>query len=158
MKTDSLNAEAVKTATGPMIAADLAAPSSRTCSPFSTVTEAVLIFKEDDSDMVPVIDEGKPVGLVTDRDVALAVVDYPDVGAVPVSKIMGRKLALIPRDAPFDQVIKSMVTEGAHGLFVVDANGLLEGVINWSDLALRVPIGQMSGMFEECNPDEVDSL
>ncbi len=140
-----------------LVAADLAARAPRTCSPFSTVTEAVLIFKDEDSDMVPVVDEGKPVGMVTDRDVALAVADHPDVAAVPVSEIMSRNPASLSRDASVDEVVKTMVTEGAHTVFVVDANGMLDGVISWSDLAKRVPIGTMTGAFDTGDSAEVDT-
>jgi CBS domain-containing protein len=158
MRTNSLSSEADPISADHLVAADLAAPASRTCSPFSTVTEAVLVFKDDDCDMVPVIDEGKPVGVVTDRDVALAVADHPDLGGVPVSQIMTRNLTSLSKDAPFDQVIKTMISEGAHTLFVVDGNGLLDGVISWSDLAKRVPIGAMTGVFELDDPAEVDPL
>jgi predicted transcriptional regulator len=141
-----------------LTAADLAVAASRTCSPFSTVTEAVLVLKDDDCDMVPVVDEGKPVGLVTDRDVALAVADRPELGALPVSEIMSRELTSVPRDTPFDKVIKTMISAGAQTLFVVDNHGLLEGLICWSDLARRVPIGVMTGVFESVSTPEVNPL
>jgi predicted transcriptional regulator len=152
MSSNSSHAEADR-----LVAADLAARAHRTCSPFSTVTEAVLIFKDEDSDMVPVIDEGKLVGMVTDRDVALAVADHPDIAAVPVAEIMARNPASLSRDAPVDEVIRTMVTEGAHTVFVVDANGMLDGVISWSDLAKRVPIGTMTGAFDTCDSAEVET-
>ena len=53
-------------------ASDVMIPVSRTCSPFSTLTEAALILKDQGPGMVPVVDLGKPVGMVTDRDVAQA--------------------------------------------------------------------------------------
>jgi prepilin-type processing-associated H-X9-DG protein len=57
-------------ATEKLTAVDVMTPLSRTCSPFSTVTEAVMIFKTEDSDVVPVVDTGKPLGVVIDRDIA----------------------------------------------------------------------------------------
>ena len=78
-----------------IVAAMVAAPSRRTCSPFSTVTEAVMIFKDENCGMVPVVDEGKPVGVVTERDVALAVVDVPGLAEQPVSRIMTRAVTTV---------------------------------------------------------------
>ena len=58
-------------------------PSPRTCSPFSTVLEAVLIFRDADCGAVPVVDANQPVGVLTDRDVALALADHPDLAGMP---------------------------------------------------------------------------
>jgi len=56
----------------PLTAADLMTASPRTCSKFSTVLEAVMIFRDADCGAVPILEDGKPVGVLTDRDVALA--------------------------------------------------------------------------------------
>ncbi|MBV8228466.1 MAG: CBS domain-containing protein, partial [Planctomycetaceae bacterium] len=45
-------------ATRRLTAADLMTPSPRTCSPFSTVTEAALIFRDEDCGAVPVLEDG----------------------------------------------------------------------------------------------------
>ena len=55
-----------------LTAADVMTASPRTCSTFSTVLEAVLIFRDNDCGAVPILAEGKPVAILTDRDVALA--------------------------------------------------------------------------------------
>ena len=60
-------------------AAEVMTPSPRTCSAFSTVLEAVMIFRETDCGAVPILDEGKVVAILTDRDVALAIPEYPDL-------------------------------------------------------------------------------
>jgi CBS domain-containing protein len=69
-------------------AADVMTAAPRTCSPFSTITEAALIFRDEDCGVVPVLDGGNPVGILTDRDVALArpdcVTQYPDLHGRPV--------------------------------------------------------------------------
>ena len=64
-------------------AADLMTPNPRTCSPFSSVLEAVLIFRDADCGAGPVVDAGQPVGILTDRDVALALADHPDLASRP---------------------------------------------------------------------------
>jgi len=53
-----------------LTAADLITPGPRTCSPFSTVTEAALIFRDENCGALPVVENGRPVGMLTDRDVA----------------------------------------------------------------------------------------
>src|SRR4051794_27100058 len=57
----------------------------RTCSPQSEVIEAVLIFRDADCGAVPITDAGKPVGVITDRDVALALSGHEtDLARTPV--------------------------------------------------------------------------
>jgi len=123
-------------------------PVPQTCSPFSTVTEAVLILKDQGVGMVPVVDLGKPVGIVTDRDVALSVAGQPQLGQEPVSDVMNRQFLTAPADTSVDQVLRMMADAGAPTLLVVDAEGLLLGAISWTDVAARVPGGSMTSAFD----------
>src|SRR5262245_37953375 len=129
MSTNSRPLERECVAPESLLAGDMMVPLSRTCSPFSTVTEAVLIFKDESCDAVPVGDAGKPVGLVTTRDGALAVVSEPALTQQPVSSIMDRDVLTAPADTPVDQVSKMMVEAEAPILFVLDADGMLLGMI-----------------------------
>ena len=62
--------------------------------------EAVLIFRDADCGFVPVVDAGKPVGVLTDRDVALALADYKDsLAATAVGDVMTRDVVAVPSDA-----------------------------------------------------------
>ena len=51
-----------------LTATDVMTANPRTCSPFSTVLEAVLLFRDADCGAVPVIEDGKPVGVLTRQD------------------------------------------------------------------------------------------
>lgn len=123
-----------------LTAADVMTSVQRTCSPFSTVTEAVMIFKEQDSDVVPVVDAGKPLGVVVDRDVALAVADAGDVASRPVSEIMVKDFPTVAVDDHVDKVLQTMAAVEARLALVLDADGLLAGLIFWADLASRLPV------------------
>jgi CBS domain-containing protein len=127
-------------------AVEIMNPAPRTCSRFSRVLEAVLIFKDEDCGMVPVVEEAKPIGVVTDRDVALALATTDDLVNRPVEKIMSRDLVTVPTDAPLSQVIETMRSELVRRLLVVDQEGVLAGVISWKDLAGKLPertVGQV---------------
>jgi CBS domain-containing protein len=157
MKTSFELEEIEPAESGQIVAARLAAPALRTCSPFSTVTEAVLICKDEDCDMVPVTDQGKPLGMVTVRDVALAVADTPGLAVQPVSRIMTRDITTVPSDTPLRQVVRTMISTGASTLFVVDASGVLVGLISWPDLTMRVPLAAMTRLFEPTDAAEDNS-
>lgn len=130
-----------------LTAADVMSPADRTCSPFSTVTEAVLLFKDQDTDVVPVVDAGKPVGVVVDRDVALAVADTNAevLPERPVSEIMVKDFPTVPVDATVDQVLQAMAAAGARLALVVDAEELLVGMIFWAEIARRLALDEAAG-------------
>ncbi len=119
-----------------MTAADIMTPSPRTCSNFSSVLEATMIFRDADCGLVPVLDEGKPVGVLTDRDVALALIEFGDrLPSMSVAEVMTKGIASIPPGANLDAL---NATFGKHGgvrrLLVVDDGGNLLGVVSWADL------------------------
>jgi CBS domain-containing protein len=120
-------------------AADVMTPSPRTCSPFSTVLEAVMIFRDADCGAVPVVDAGQPVGVLTDRDVALALATFPDLARRPVSDVMTRGAVTVAPDTPLDQVKEQFGAHGVRRLLVADASGQLLGIIALRDIAPRLP-------------------
>ena len=89
--------------------------------------------------MVPVVEEGQPIGVVTDRDVALALGTYDDLVDRPVSDIMTTNLVSVAPDAPLAEVIELFAQEAVRRLLVVDAGGQLLGVIGWKDVCGELP-------------------
>jgi CBS domain-containing protein len=73
-----------------LTAADVMSPAPRTCSIYSSVLEAVLIFRDADCGAIPVVETGEAVGILTDRDVALALAEHPDLATREVGDIMTR--------------------------------------------------------------------
>ncbi len=123
-----------------LTAADVMTPNPRTCSIFSTVLEAVLIFRDADCGAVPIVEDGKPVGILTDRDVALALADHDDtLSRLPVGQIMSRGVVSVPPDASIDTVIEQFGDQGVRRLLVVDGQDRLLGIIGWFDIASHVP-------------------
>ena len=115
----------------------------RTCSPFSTITEAALIFRDEECGVVPVLDAGKPVGVLTDRDVALAVIDKPFLGGMPVSDVMTREVLTIHADETLAAARVKFAANEVRRLVVVDAVGQLLGIISRADLPAGDELGTL---------------
>jgi len=124
-------------------------PSPRTCSSFSTITEASLIFRDNDCGAVPVQEDGKPVGILTDRDIALAIGRFPDLPDRPVSEIMTRETATVPADASLEDVKRAFGAHGVRRLLVVDRDGQLVGIIAWADLFPQLPRDEIAHVVSE---------
>jgi CBS domain-containing protein len=116
-----------------LTAADVMSANPRTCSAYSSVLEASVLFRDMDCGAVPVVEGGRPI--LTDRDVALAVANNPELGSRPVSEYMSKDVVSVAPDAPLEDVAATFGKHGVHRLLVVDAAGQLQGIIAWSDLA-----------------------
>ena len=118
-----------------MTAADVMTAAPLTCSTFSTVLEAVMIFRDADCGAVPILEEGRPVGILTDRDVALSLAEYPDVVGRPVGEIMKPGVVTVSPEDSLGHVCEVLRTQSVRRLLVVDAGGRLVGIIGWADIA-----------------------
>ena len=133
----SMNELGSNSTKGTPTAADIMTAAPRTCSPFSTLTEAALIFRDEDCGVVPVLDGGTPVGILTDRDIALALTRHLNLHDLPVSQVMTKDdLAIVSTDADLAAIERSFATAKVHRVLVTDASGHLAGIIALSDLAL----------------------
>src|SRR5271165_4747357 len=102
-----------------MTAADVMTVSPRTCSSFSSVLEAVMIFRDSDCGAVPILDEGKPVAILTDRDVALALAEVPDLVNQPVSAIMAPGIVTVAPEDSLHDVCEVLSRQGVRRVLVV---------------------------------------
>jgi CBS domain-containing protein len=118
-----------------LTAADVMTAAPLTCSTFSTVLEAIMIFRDADCGAVPIMEEGKPVAILTDRDVALALSEIPDLVSHPVSEIMKTGVVAVAPEDALDQVCEVLRTQAVRRVLVVDSGGRLLGIIGWADIA-----------------------
>jgi CBS domain-containing protein len=105
----------------------------------ATVTEAAQLMRQFHVGTLVVADGEQdsvtPVGLVTDRDVAIGVVAAQmDPDEVLVTEIMNPTLVTALEDADVYETIQKMGLRGVRRLPVVDAGGRLVGIVSEDDL------------------------
>ena len=89
---------------------------------------------------------GKPVGVVTDRDIAIGIVAAAlDAERTPVEAVMRPGLASIREDEGLGRAVALMRAEGVRRLPVVDATGALVGIVSADDL-LELVAEEVSGL------------
>jgi CBS domain-containing protein len=114
------------------------------CRPVSSCTEetnlaaAARRMGENDCGVLPVVRQRKIVGMITDRDVCLA------VGALSrhpadtlVRDVMTRDVALCHTDDDVHNALAVMANRHVRRLPVLDAAGALQGVLSMDDLVLH---------------------
>ncbi len=103
-----------------------------------TVREAALLMREYHvGDLVVVEENGKrkPVGIVTDRDIAISIVALgldPDV--ITVGDIMGPELVTMRENQGVFETIQQMRFKGVRRLPIVGEDGALVGIVAVDDL------------------------
>ncbi len=117
---------------------DLMTPSPTVCRPKDTVSQAATLMKQEDCGAIPVVsDEGKLVGIVTDRDIVVrAVAAGKDPRTTPVSVVMSADPSTLAPDADVDQAEKLMADRQVRRLPVVE-DGHLVGILVTAHLARR---------------------
>jgi len=104
------------------------------------VLEAVLIFRDADCGAVPILEDGKALGVLTDRDVALALAEHgARLSSLAASEIMSQGVVSVTPEAPLEEVVQRFGDRGVRRLLVLDANQQLVGIIAWADVAPHVP-------------------
>ncbi|MBL8951570.1 MAG: CBS domain-containing protein [Myxococcaceae bacterium] len=122
---------------------DLMTPSPKTVTPATTVGDAYLLMTEGNFRHLPVVADGRVVGMLSDRDIFRhmpppAAQNTPDHGRFvnqPVGTLMSRPVLSVSPDEPIETAADVMLTEHVSALAVTGADGRLVGVVTLSDLA-----------------------
>lgn len=83
-----------------------------------------------------VVDDGKPVGIMTDRDTLRAVAQATDGDSVQVAAFLNRRLLTATPSMELMDAAKIMRDKGFRHLIVVDDDGALVGVFSMRDLVV----------------------
>jgi CBS domain-containing protein len=83
---------------------------------------------------VVVAEERRPVGIITDRDLALRAVARGLDAETPVGDIMSREVLFAHVDDRLDDALTAMRSYGVRRLPIVDEDGTLRGLVALDDL------------------------
>ncbi len=114
---------------------DVMTSNPRTVSPNDSIQVAARIMREEDCGVVPVVENGRPVGIVTDRDIVIrAVAD--GTGDKSVREIQTTDLVFVKPDASTKDAEKLMSERQIRRLPVVE-NDRLIGIVSLGDIAVK---------------------
>ncbi len=110
-----------------------------TISPTSTIHDAAVKMKGDGVGSVLIVDEGMELkGIVTDRDIALAVAaDDKDPNKTFINNVMTGEPEIISSDADTENALSVMKRKNIRRLPVIE-NGKLVGLLSTADLATEI--------------------
>jgi CBS domain-containing protein len=106
------------------------------CTLLDNVYEVAVKMKELNVGAIPIVDQDKLVGMITDRDIVVRGVAEKHPGSTKVEDIMSDKLITVSPDKTSREAAKLMAEHQIRRLPVVE-NGKLIGIVSLGDFAIR---------------------
>jgi CBS domain-containing protein len=124
-----------------------------TATPASTITEIARMMARIESGAVPVVEDDKVVGLITDRDIVIRVIAEGLGLDRPVSEVMSEDVQTCTED---DNVADAAAKMGSHQirrLVVLNERGRLTGILSLGDIAQDYGAKAVGRTLEEISED-----
>ena len=106
-----------------------------TATPKDTLQTVAGLMKKEDAGFIPICEDNKVVGVITDRDIVIRSIaeGHPDILNEPAERSMSRDVATIEADAELEEAARVMEGREVRRLAVMD-KGELVGVLSHGNL------------------------
>ena len=117
---------------------ELMTPNAKAIWLTESLADAARLMWENDCGVLPIIKDGKVVGLITDRDVCMgSAMRDRNPSAISVEEVMTGQVYAIKPDDNVDQALQVMQQHQIRRLPVVNPEGELEGILSLNDIVLH---------------------
>lgn len=130
--------EAESSAIQRMRCSEIMTKSVRTAAPDASLREVAALMRDGDMGAVPIVDDGKLLGIVTDRDIVVRAVSEGKSADSPVGETMTRELFTVGPDDFVFEAVRLMGDKQVRRVPVVNNDGSLAGIIAMADVALEM--------------------
>ena len=130
--------EAESTAISRLRASEIMTKSVRTATHEMSLRDVAAMMRDGDMGAVPVVDEGKLIGIVTDRDIVVRAVAESKTADTPIGEVMTTELFTVAPDDFVFEAIRLMGDKQVRRIPVVSEDGSLAGIIAMADIALEM--------------------
>ena len=132
---------------GILLVREVMTTNVKTVRPFSTVKDVVQKMNKFGIGSVVVVEEDRPVGIITERDIMRSIAEqFFDPSVVKVKDIMSTQLVTISADVSVEEAARLMATRKIKKLPVVE-NEKLVGIVTSMDVMRANP--KIVGLLEE---------
>lgn len=107
----------------------------RLCTPGQTIREVASMMAEIDAGSMPVGENDRLIGMITDRDIAIRAVAAGKSPETPVREVMSEHIHYCFDDEEIDEVAQNMGDIKVRRLPVVNRDKRLVGILSLGDVA-----------------------
>jgi len=139
---------------------ELMTTNAITCGPDTNLAAAAgLMWDNDCGSLAVTNDDGKVIGLITDRDICIAVATRQRLASeIPVSEVItGEVWACAPQDR-IQNLLQTMRHARVRRLPVISDDGKLQGIVSISDVVLHAEEAQGKQMPKLSYQDAIGTL
>lgn len=137
-----------------MTIADIMREDVVTTSPDTPVNEVATTMRDETVGSVVVVEDDAPVGLVTDRDIAVRIAaDALDSTEMTARQMMTEDPVTVDVDTGILELCNAMHDEGVRRMPVVDGDDLV-GIVTLDDLTVLLSgeLGELAGVIQSESP------
>jgi CBS domain-containing protein len=129
--------DAQKSAISRVRCSEIMTREPRTATREMTVREVATMMRDGDMGSVPVVESGRLVGIVTDRDIVVRCVAEGNGPESLAADAMTTEIYSVKPDDFVFEAVRLMGDKQVRRVPVVDADGRLAGIISMADIALE---------------------
>jgi CBS domain-containing protein len=116
--------------------ADVMTQRPRALDPKTPLNEVAKVMETDDVGAVPLVEDDRLVGIVTDRDIVVrAIAQGKDPSGMPASEVSSRELVTVHPDDNLSDVLELMARHQVRRVAVTAEDDRLIGVVSQADIA-----------------------
>lgn len=126
-----------------------------TAGPGQSAGNLATLMKEEGVGSVIIVEKERPVGIVTDRDLVMEVLEpREDSREVTAEAVMTETVITVQSDTGVFQTTAKMYEYGIRRVPVVDSDGLLAGVVTLDDILVLLTdeLDNLTGVVESESP------
>ena len=109
----------------------------KVCTPGSSIRDCAKMMEACDAGAMPVGENDRLIGMITDRDIAIRAVAHGKGPDTPVRDVMSTEVKYCFEDEDLDHVAQNMADIQVRRLPVVSRDKRLVGIVSLGDLALN---------------------
>ena len=136
-----------------MTASSLMTPNPACCTPETTIQAVAQLMVQHDCGEIPVVgvgDDGRIVGVITDRDIVCRVVaSGGNPGEALVEDSMTQPPVTVDLDTSLEDCLELMETHQIRRVPVVDDDGRCVGIVSQADIAAGAPPAETGKLVRE---------
>jgi len=115
---------------------DVMTPNPECVTEKSSLRDVARIMKDKDTGVVPVVEDKKIIGLITDRDIVVrGLAEGRDLGSASVRDLMTKNVRSVREDATVNEVIALMSNAEIRRVPVVNSRDEIVGILSLGDIA-----------------------
>ena len=129
--------EAEKSAISRMRCSEIMTRDVRTATREMTLRDVAVMMHEGDMGSVPVVEGGRLIGIVTDRDIVVRCIAEGRGAETPINEAMTTEIFSVKPDDFAFEAVRLMGDKQVRRIPVITNVGTLAGIISMADIALE---------------------